>query len=63
MFPEDPSSLHPLTLTSLITEHKLIGGLIIFVALVFLVSITKIGMGLYRIRKIKRMQRGDDARG
>ncbi len=63
MFPEDPSSLHPLTLVSLITEHKLIGGLIIFVALVFLVSVTKIAIGLVRIRKIKRMQRGDDTRG
>ena len=63
MFPEDPSSLHPLTLTSLMTEHKLIGGLIIFVALVFLVSVTKIATGLYRIRKLKRMQRGNDAHG
>jgi hypothetical protein len=55
--------MHPLTLTSLMTEHKLIGGLIIFVALVFLVSITKIAIGLYRMRKLKRMQHGGDARG
>lgn len=63
MFPEDPSSLHPLTLTSLVTEHKLIGALIIFVALVFLVSVMKIIIGLVRIRRIKRMQRGGDTRG
>lgn len=63
MNPVDPSSLQPVTLHSLITDHKLIGALLGFVVLVFLVSITKIVLGLIRIRKIKRIKRELDRHG
>jgi len=55
--------MQPVTLHNLFTDHKLIAVLLGFVVLVFLVSITKVVVGLIRIRRLKRLQRELDRRG
>ena len=55
--------MQPVTLHSLFTDHKLIGVLVGFTLLVFLFSVTKIILGLIRMRKIKRIKRELDRQG
>lgn len=52
--------MQPVTLHSLFTDHKLIAVLVVFVTVVFLVSVTKIITSLIRSRKANRMQHEAD---